>query len=175
MEWKQNENTDQNRRSLQIPQTRSTEVFRWKRPQDGWYKCNTDGSFINTQIPSSAGWVIRDSNGVYKKAIQAIGRRTHNALESELQAILMALQHCWSLGITHVILESDCQKTVNIINNKRLHFEYYNWTREIRAWMANQVADKLAKDRMEDLSFIFHAYVPLRFSNLLHVDYIQSS
>lgn len=100
----------------------------------------------------------------------------------------MALQHCRSSGITHLMIESDCQKAVDIINNKCRHFGYYNWTREIRAWMgkfqsitcqwigrnSNKVADKLAKSIVDGVPFIFHAYVPLGISNLLHVDYVQS-
>lgn len=103
LEWKQIDQPDQMQRNIQSTHRRTTESQRWKRPQDGWIKCNTDGSFINTVLPSSAGWIFRDSIGVYRGSVQATGRRTCNALESELQAILMALQHSWSLGIRYII------------------------------------------------------------------------
>lgn len=74
---------------------------------------------------SIAGWVVRDDNGVYKGAAQAKGR-SNDALECELQAILLALQHCWSLGHHKLILESDYQKAIDILTNKKLHFGCYN-------------------------------------------------
>lgn len=41
---------------------------RWKRPPQGWIKCNYDGSFHNRVDISKAGWIIRDDNGVYRGA-----------------------------------------------------------------------------------------------------------
>lgn len=80
----------------------------WSRPQTDWIKCNIDGSFINQDIPSTTGWILRDSNGVYKGAGQAMGNRIKNAFESELQSLIIAMQHCWSKGYKKVIFESDC-------------------------------------------------------------------
>ena len=42
-------------------------------------------------LQGSAGWVIMDDNVTYKGSAQAKRRRIQDALESELQAILMAL------------------------------------------------------------------------------------
>lgn len=106
-----------------------------------------------------------------------------------MQAILMAIQHSWSLGYTKVVLESDCQKAIDILKNGKLHFGLYNWTREIKWWSqkfeeisfqwirreANKVADKLATSRIHDTSFKTHYYVPLCISNLLHEDITLSS
>ena len=41
---------------------------------------------------------MQDYHGIYKGSVQAKGKKILNALESELQAILMALQHCWIQG-----------------------------------------------------------------------------
>ena len=61
---------------------------------NGWIKCNTDGSFVSDNIASAVGWVLRDENGSYRGSVQVVGRQVVNAYESELQAILMAIQHC---------------------------------------------------------------------------------
>ena len=110
------------------------ENVKWTRPPRGWKKCNIDGSFHKQMTKALAGGVIRDENGVYKGSAQTRGKRVQDALESELQGILMTLQHCWSLGYDQIIIESDCQKEIDILNNKKLHFGYYNWIRDIRWW-----------------------------------------
>ena len=59
----------------------------WKRPKRGWLKCNVDSSFINSQTPCKAGWIIRDEDGFYKGAAQGLGRRVNNPFESEFSQI----------------------------------------------------------------------------------------
>lgn len=110
-------------------------------------------------------------------------------LESELQAILMVLQHCWIQGHHQIVIERDCKKAIDIFNGKLLHFAVYNWTREIRWWSQrfeeitfqwvrredNRPADKLAKTMLPSISsFYFHSYVPVVITNLLHENYIVS-
>lgn len=118
----------------------------------------------------------------------ARGRRCKDALECELQGLLMALQHCWSLGYGKIIMESDSQKATDIINNNKLHFDYYNWQREIKWWKtkfqdvrfqwtkrnANKVADCLAKRVQDGKDFEFNYYEPQYLHNLLHVDHVHS-
>lgn len=70
----------------------------WKRPPKDWIKCNTDGSFHNSDTLSQAGWVLRDETGTYKGAVQTVGKKVQNVLESELQSILMAL-----LGVLDIV------------------------------------------------------------------------
>lgn len=31
---------------------------RWKKPPKGYMKCNVDASFVNSEIPSKAGWFM---------------------------------------------------------------------------------------------------------------------
>lgn len=162
-----------------------------RRSQDGWrllpqhwIKCNVDASFINSQVPANAGWVCRDDYGTYKGAVQTQGYKVSSVLESELQAILMAMQHCWQRGYRSLVIESDCQQAIHILNDKALHFASYNWKREIRWWMmkfheisfswvprkANKVADVLARNRSSSLSsYYFHFYVP----DIVNEDYVQ--
>lgn len=188
-EWRDAGNTHE----VPISHTTSSQVrrrHRWKKPQRDWFKCNVDGSFIDENTTSKAGWVIRDDKGSYKGSVQAKGMKVSSPLESELQAILMSMQFCWSRGYRRVIIEGDCQKAVNLLNNKQRHFGLYNWIREIKWWErrfddisyqwvgreANQVADKLARHGdLEYNSFQFHFFVPTIVSNLLHEDYVNAN
>ena len=99
------------------------------------------------------------------------------------------MQHTLSLGFTKVVFEGDSKKIIDIMNKQILHFEVYNWVREIRWWMqkfegvefmwtsrkGNMMADKLAKMHIpNDQDFFFHYYVPLHVSNLFHLDFVQT-
>ena len=105
-------------------------------------------------------------------------------------AILMTLQLCWGKGYKKVIIESDCRKSIDIIQDRVLHFGLYNWTREIHWWQSRMeeikvqwipreakcVADKLAKEQHSgSTSFIFHCFVPTFLTSMLHADYVNSS
>lgn len=79
-------------------------------------------------LVSKAGWVFRDSSGYYHGAGQAIGTMAQNALESELQEIIMAMQHAWCKGLKKGIIDqSDSKKAIDIVNDQFLHFAVYNW------------------------------------------------
>lgn len=82
-----------------------------------------DGSYQARTLLSKAGWVFRDSLGYYRRAGQAVGTKIQSDLESELHAIIMAMQHAWC----KVIIESDSKKAIDILNDKLLHFDVYNW------------------------------------------------
>lgn len=148
-----------------------------------------DGVDHQNEVQSKAGWIFRDHHGRFCGASQARGKQVINALEAELQAIVMALQHTWSKGYRKIILERDCKKAIDIINGKVLHFGFYNWKREVMNWMkkfedvkftwisreGNRVADTLAKQNIDNhQSFIFHYYVPRMINNPLHYDHVTS-
>ena len=161
---------------------------RWILPPSGYMKCNVDDSYISSEREGTSGWIIRDYNGVYKSAAQAVGGNVGNALDSELHAILMALQHCWMKGYRKIVMESDCLKAFQILRDKALYFSGYNWIRDIIWWFrrfedirfrwvsreANKVADKLAKTSSSTVSFIFHNYVLLTITNLIREDYVNA-
>lgn len=78
---------------------------------------------------------------------------------------------------------------MEILNRKILHFDAYNWKREIQWWKdrflnlkfqwtsreGNKVADKLVKQQIQDnVSFLFHFYVPRFISHEIHNDYVNS-
>lgn len=190
MEWKDNtwESSGFIRLGNVSSHSRSDHKF-WRKPPDGWIKCNVDGSFLRNTVESKAGWVLRNDRGVNMGAVQCVGRKVQSPLESEMHAILMAIQYCWGKVYKKVIIESDCKKAIDILQNRALHFDLYNWTREIHWWQskmqelkiqwipreANGVADKLAKGHKPGApSFVFHSYVPTFVSSMLHADYVNS-
>lgn len=114
-EWKEAEKM-QDESLMYKKHPASQNKHRWKRPPEGWMKCNVDGSFLNENMISKAGWIVRDDTGSYRGAVQAEGKIVHTSLESELQAILMALQFCWIKGYRRIIIEGDNQKAMQLLN-----------------------------------------------------------
>ncbi|KAF3607301.1 hypothetical protein DY000_02044566 [Brassica cretica] len=103
---------------------------RWTPPQNGWLKCNIDGSYVDSFTPSTAGWVIRDSNGYYLVAGQAKGNKVHIML-SAILLVYIAMQFCSSKGYKKIIFEGDNKKIIDILTKERLHFDVHNWIREM--------------------------------------------
>lgn len=62
-----------------------------------------DGSFINSNVPAQAGWIVRDSMGTFKGAAENIGQKVNSAFECEFQAIIMVMQYCWYKGYTKIV------------------------------------------------------------------------
>lgn len=75
-----------------------------------YYRAKQDGS------------IYRDERGAYKGAVQAMGMKIQSPLESELQAILMAIQHSWILGYSKIVLESECQKSYRYSEEREVTF-----------------------------------------------------
>lgn len=162
----------------------------WARPARDWIKCNYDASFRNANDQPQAGWIYRDDQGLLKGACQAKGNKVRTALESECQALLQAMQHCWFKGYHKVCFEGDCQTLHNILQNKILHFDSHNWICDIKMWSSkfeeitftwqrrnnNQAADLLAKKLLPPNSqFLSHFYIPVYLSAIFHADYCNST
>ncbi|CAG7862655.1 unnamed protein product [Brassica rapa] len=134
-EWSEHCSTQSDHMAHGNARVRSTHQNQhWQMPYIGWVKCNVYGSFVNNELPSKAGWIIRDENGVYQGACQGNGGKVSNPLESEFQEIIMAMQHCFGRGYKRVIIEGDCQKAIDLLNRRDLHFHAYNWIREALWW-----------------------------------------
>ncbi|CAE5960349.1 unnamed protein product [Arabidopsis arenosa] len=97
-EWQDQErHTEDMRGSRAHTPSETRSESRWEPPNQHWIKCNYDGTYSNGRI-SQAGWVIRNDRGTYLGAGQAKGNQTRNVVESEFQALIMAMQHCWIKG-----------------------------------------------------------------------------
>lgn len=156
-------NSQENYLEFQKNSARATPVSNrqglWKRPPYGWIKCNFDGSFRNRHAKSSAGWVLRDNNGVHRGSGQAMDDKETSALEGEFQALIIAMQNAWIHGHRKIIFEGDCKQLVDLMNKVTLNFAMYNWLLEAWYWQnkcheaiitwipreENRVAHKLAK------------------------------
>ncbi|CAN7109405.1 unnamed protein product [Brassica rapa subsp. narinosa] len=160
----------------------------WKRPEMGFVKCNYDGSFYNINTPAQAGWLIRDSTGLFKGAGQFKTRKPHNALESELQALLGAMMICWSQGYTKVIFEGDNINVINLFKKRTKNINVVNWLRDIWKWEqkfeslqytwtdreSNSCADLLAKQQLQDNDeYIYHPCIPNVIRDVISVDYFD--
>ncbi|CAH2051452.1 unnamed protein product [Thlaspi arvense] len=62
---------------------------------------------------------------------QATTTMVSNALESEAQALIITMQHCWSKGYKQVMFLGDSQVLKNLIDKKELQFGMINWLRDI--------------------------------------------
>ena len=156
----------------------------WTRPPHGWKKCNYDGSY-NREMPSKAGWIIRDESGQFVGAGQATGNHTSNALESEFQALLIAMQSCWSHGHRKIWFEGDNREVMEILNRRKSRFDTFNWIRDVQAWKQrfqecrftwinrkqNKPADILAKSHLpQNEQFKFYDYIPIVISSALQLE-----
>jgi len=161
----------------------------WTKPDAGYIKCNYDCSYSQNGNIVKAGWILRDCNGYYKEASQSTGHNCVNTLEAELQALLMAMQHVWGKGYTHVIFEGDNQQAVSLSTGKSRNFQVHNLIREIQVWekrftratikwtprTSNKAADCLAKAPIPlNSAFVNHFYVPRFLVQILHEDHISS-
>ncbi|KFK41983.1 hypothetical protein AALP_AA2G197100 [Arabis alpina] len=170
------------------PRNTTSQKQSWSCPPNGWIKCNYDASCPQQNHLTAAGWLFRDSTGVFLGAGQAKGRQDLSVLESEMQNLILAMQTAWSLGFTKVVFEGDCKEISNILNHKHPHFGVFNWTRDIQDWKSrfeeikfswiqrdqNVLADILSKQQISnDSIFHFSKFVPQILSDALHCDYIS--
>jgi len=136
-----------------------------------------------------AGWVTRDEAGLFVSAGQARGRTNNSAIENEFQALIFAMQNCWSHGYTRVCFEGDNMELLKILNDGKARFDLYNWVREVQAWrnrfreckftwvtrMTNKPADLLAKAHLfREEHFKFYSTIPPVIYTALRFDYNSS-
>lgn len=90
-------------------------VVKWKPPDPGWIKCNTDGACRGNPGLSSYGFCIRNSAGdlIYAEA-DSLGISTN--MDAEITAIWKALRYCQQHCFQQVILEADSLVLKNILN-----------------------------------------------------------
>jgi hypothetical protein len=99
----------------------------WTAPQAGWYKLNTDWSFLGKE--AGAGMICHDSEGaiIFSACRQIF--RCKDAPGAELSALFegvsLALQRC-SLPL---IIETDCLEIVKILENEEMDWSTYIYNR----------------------------------------------
>ncbi|BAT99172.1 putative ribonuclease H protein [Vigna angularis] len=152
-------------------------VAKWKKPEAGWVKLNVDGSQDLFKGPSAGcGGVVRDSSGKWVGGFAKKLGSSLKAHQTELQAILTGLQFASRMKLKKVVLESDHNSAVRMVENgvKPNHVDYdvveqikeklFRFEGEVRLvvinTMANSVADRLANNA-RDPSFysVYQEYV----------------
>lgn len=161
---------------------------KWTRPPTSFLKCNYDGAYNRMQPTTTAGWLIRDEMGIFKGAAHASNQQPTSALEGELQALLLAMMHCWSKGYQHIIFEGDNINVMKLVKGEATNIDVINWIRDIRRWAAkfqevrftwanrnsNTCADILAKKTIPgSVSFYYYSCVPNFLHNALSNDYFD--
>ena len=96
--------------------TKIPRLVKWLKPPDGWWKLNTDGSFLGSFGFASGRGLIRDSRG------QCIGGfakafAVTSSLAAELWALREGLLLCVDLQAQAVVVELDAIAAVSLISN----------------------------------------------------------
>ncbi|CAL1392167.1 unnamed protein product [Linum trigynum] len=95
-----------------------TELISWHPPSSGWRKLNIDGASAGNPGTAGAGGVIRDEQGRWIAGFVAkIGEAT--AVLAELWAFYHGLDLAWRIGCDSLVIETDSQLAIQLINNRR--------------------------------------------------------
>ena len=145
---------------VRIPKPCSTNLVRWNKPEEGWFKLNTDGASLGNPSKAGGGGVIRNCNGNqvkgYKRRV-----RVATSIIAEFWALRDGLILADQLGITHLAVELDAKVIVQLVlSNNNSNRAYYPLLNDCRFLLsrfhhfkvnhvfkeANRVANKLAKE-----------------------------
>jgi ribonuclease HI len=80
----------------------------WKKPEDGWIKCNVDASFLNDERKGTWGAVIRNQNGLTVCSAWGIIPNCQTAAMGEAVACLKGLNLAVENSDQNIIIETDC-------------------------------------------------------------------
>jgi ribonuclease HI len=93
------------------------EVKQWAKPPPGWVKLNVDGSWVEEGLKGGTGMILRDEEGsILVAACRHLGMCA-SPLEAETQAGLDGVERLLEWMDKLVILESDCQELVSMLND----------------------------------------------------------
>ncbi|KAK7382133.1 hypothetical protein VNO80_00850 [Phaseolus coccineus] len=93
----------------------SARLVCWIPPPKGFVKINCDGGFTLEGRKGSAGGVVRDCEGEFLFGFST-ALRVGSAAEAELFAIKIGMELAISMGYKNLIVESDSQTAVQLIN-----------------------------------------------------------
>jgi len=85
----------------------------WEPPQEGWTKVNVDGSYLEQSGEAGVGAVARDANGNVTFMARKFFETCGSAVEAEALACTEGLRWAHQWGLSQVILESDCARTIS--------------------------------------------------------------
>ncbi|XP_010513002.1 PREDICTED: uncharacterized protein LOC104788940 [Camelina sativa] len=108
--------------------------IQWKKPNDGWVKCNYDVSHYEGDRHSGLGWLIRNTNGIFLDGGMGKYQGRATIEEAECTALIWAIQSAWGLGYRSVEFEGDNEVVNKIINNHGSYSRLQHYLETIRGW-----------------------------------------
>ncbi|KAM0845230.1 hypothetical protein ACQ4PT_056506 [Festuca glaucescens] len=104
--------------NLQKPEKKAKppDTHRWRKPLDDFVKVNFDGVFDSATGKGAWGFIIRDHTGGFATAGAGISYHLRDALHSETEACIAAVEGAIKLGANRVIFESGSTILVNALN-----------------------------------------------------------
>ncbi|KAL0455304.1 UNVERIFIED_CONTAM: putative ribonuclease H protein [Sesamum latifolium] len=93
-------------------------IIHWRKPQEGWYKLNTDQASKGNPGISGTGGILRDHLGQVIFAFQEPLGVTSNT-QAELRAIYRGLKLCIEKGFHNIWIETDAIAIIKLISTPR--------------------------------------------------------
>ena len=110
----------------------------WNPPQRGYFKVNVDAATNSEKQISGLGAVIRDENGNVIAAAIKVSRFYGEAAYAEAEAIDWGLQIANRASLSSLVVESDAQEVVQLVNNNQgCRSEIYWIISEVQSLLKN--------------------------------------
>jgi hypothetical protein len=96
--------------------SQGTQLLRWQKPRDGWWKCNVDASLSQNPNIVTWGWCIRDAMGAFIAAGTNSCSSNVTVAEAEALGLLEAMREATTHSWANIIFESDAKVVVDAIH-----------------------------------------------------------
>ncbi|XP_020162165.1 uncharacterized protein [Aegilops tauschii subsp. strangulata] len=131
-------------RSLHAPKVRVPVpkiAEKWKPPDEGWLKINSDGATSKHGNSAGGGAVIRDHEGTFRGGFCQYFPHVADPEAAEILACRRAIKVALDRNVQKVYLELDSQAVVQMIKQKERNLSPVGpWVQEIKA-MPNSVEE----------------------------------
>jgi ribonuclease HI len=96
----------------------SQEPLKWKKPEPGWIKVNTDAAFQVTDFSGATACIARDDQGQFRVAQARWYDRGLDVCMLEALACRDGMQLALQNGVRRVAIETDCLQLINLWKKK---------------------------------------------------------
>lgn len=104
--------------------SREPRFIAWSLLEAGWFKINVDGSFLGNPGRTSAGSLTRNLDGKWVLRLSSYVGWSTNIL-GELSAIKHGLSLAWNHGYHNIVLQSDSQEALHLLQQSNLENHHY--------------------------------------------------
>jgi ribonuclease HI len=105
----------QNSEIYRAKETVATET--WRKPEEGWVKCNVDASFSSEERTGAWGAVLRDHNGQVIASAWDYISHCNSATVGEAVACLEGLKLALANSSLNLIIETDCAAVLEVFKS----------------------------------------------------------